>query len=166
MKSTLTVIGLLFSLIILSACNGNNQTEESQSIPDSVLADTTEVKNPVASVQEKLEQERMQKLRSVPGSYMGVLPCADCEGIKTMVVLNEDNSYLKKTARQGKKERIVNENKGTYTYDAVTRKIALVGDDGESFYLFQESHIIQLDKKGNEIKTDKPEMYWLKKMAM
>ena len=28
-----------------------------------------------------------------PGSYSGVLPCADCEGIQTTVTLNADGTY-------------------------------------------------------------------------
>jgi hypothetical protein len=35
--------------------------------------------------------------------------------------------------------------------------------NGVSYYLFQETHIIQLDKNGKEIKTEKEDTYWLKK---
>ena len=36
------------------------------------------------------------------GIYKGILPCADCEGIVTMIQLNKDLTYTKLTQYQGK----------------------------------------------------------------
>jgi hypothetical protein len=71
-----------------------------------------------------------------------------------------------KTAFLGKKDRTVQETKGNYTYDAISRKISLDGNTGQGLYLFKENYIIQLDQNGKEIKTEKPEQYHLKNQTM
>jgi copper homeostasis protein (lipoprotein) len=39
------------------------------------------------------------------GNYQGILPCADCEGIKTQILLNKDLSYVLETQYLGKDEK-------------------------------------------------------------
>lgn len=154
------------ALLVFTSCSNESPTKEATAIPDSVSADTGNPGKTIENIQKKLEQEHREKLKSVPGSYIGVLPCADCEGIKTMIVLNPDNTFLKKTAKQGKKERTVNETKGSYNYDPISHKITLSSEEGEAIYLFKENHIVQLDKGGKEIKSEKTEQYRLKKMVL
>ena len=38
------------------------------------------------------------------GVYEGTLPAADCKGIKTMLVINEDKTYTLKSEYIGKKD--------------------------------------------------------------
>ncbi len=162
---------LLFSLsisifLIINACSSAPEKPEQSTFADTAVNDTAEAYSPIAQAEKKVQEQQEKKLKSIPGSYIGILPCPNCEGIKTMVVLNDDNTYLMKTAFQGKKDRTVHETKGNYTYDAISRKISLDGAEGPSQYLFKESYIIQLDKNGKENKTEKPEQYHLKKMPM
>jgi copper homeostasis protein (lipoprotein) len=50
------------------------------------------------------------------GIYQGILPCADCEGIKTQIVLNKDLSYVLETQYLGKDEKIF-QAKGTFKWN-------------------------------------------------
>ena len=36
------------------------------------------------------------------GIYKGILPCADCEGLETEIIINENATYSIKTKYQGK----------------------------------------------------------------
>jgi uncharacterized lipoprotein NlpE involved in copper resistance len=156
------ILPVFLAILFLFSCTASPDKTESSTFIDSVATDTSQG-NPLTETRKKINEEREKKLKSVDGSYIGMLPCEDCESIKTMVVLNPDNSYLIKKAYQGKKDRTVHETKGTYTYDAISKRITLDGMNGVSYYLFQETHIIQLDKNGKEIKTEKEDTYWLKK---
>ncbi len=37
-----------------------------------------------------------------PGTYQGILPCADCEGIKTQLLINKDLNYILRLSTWGK----------------------------------------------------------------
>ena len=38
------------------------------------------------------------------GTYMGIVPCADCEGIEKTILLNKENTYTLTSKYLGKKE--------------------------------------------------------------
>ncbi|MEX2593665.1 MAG: copper resistance protein NlpE N-terminal domain-containing protein [Anditalea sp.] len=40
------------------------------------------------------------------GTYEGVVPCADCEAIKTVLTLNENRTFILKTTYQGKDDQV------------------------------------------------------------
>jgi len=49
-----------------------------------------------------------------PGTYTGLVPCADCNGIETSITLNKELIYSIKTTYLGKKEAAVTEKKGSF----------------------------------------------------
>jgi heat shock protein HslJ len=83
------------------------------------------------------------------GTYQGVLPCADCEGIKTQIVLNKDLSYILETQYLGKNEKIF-QSKGTFKWDESGSKITL-DNENKQMYQVGENQIFHLDKDGNRI---------------
>jgi heat shock protein HslJ len=83
------------------------------------------------------------------GTYQGVLPCADCEGIKTQIVLNKDLSYILETQYLGKNEKIF-QSKGTFKWDESGSKITL-DNENKQMYQVGENRIFHLDKDGNRI---------------
>jgi uncharacterized lipoprotein NlpE involved in copper resistance len=149
------------------SCKNETSNVNQETSADSSLAkdpDSSITNNSQSNLQSNSPAAEKSKKQSVFGSYMAVLPCADCEGIKTMLVLNADNTYLIKTAHQKAKERTVHETKGKYEFNINSNKIILDGNNDVNQYSYMVSHIIQLDKNGNEIKSEKPEAYFLKKM--
>jgi uncharacterized lipoprotein NlpE involved in copper resistance len=86
------------------------------------------------------------------GTYKGVTPCADCEGIETELVLNQDLTYTIKTKYLGKGDGKVFEEKGNFVWDKTGGNIRLqAGKGGPSQYKVGENQLIQLDMEGKQI---------------
>lgn len=93
------------------------------------------------------------------GSYEGVLPCASCEGIQTLITLQADNRFIQETVYLGKDEKIF-KLIGKAVWDEKGQKITL--DDGTQ-YLVGENQLIMLDTEGQRITGDLAANYVLKK---
>lgn len=85
------------------------------------------------------------------GTYTGMLPCADCEGIQTVIQLNNDSRYTMRTKYTGKTDDIRSVS-GSFTWDKEGSVITL-GDLGSApaSYKVGENTLTQLDKNGNVI---------------
>ncbi|MBZ5859554.1 copper resistance protein NlpE N-terminal domain-containing protein [Flavihumibacter profundi] len=93
------------------------------------------------------------------GVYYGILPCADCEGIETVIHLNKDNTYSIKRKYLGKSTDI-NEMTGRFTWNSKGNKISLEGVS-PGIYLVGENKLIHLDMNGNSITGDLAAKYVL-----
>lgn len=51
----------------------------------------------------EIKTESQAQTSNLFGTYEGTLPAADCEGIKTMLIINEDKTYTLKSEYIGKK---------------------------------------------------------------
>lgn len=99
----------------------------------------------------------------IVGTYTGVLPCADCEGIETEITLLVDETYTKSTKYLGKGEKVFEEI-GDYTWKADGNTLILEGIDSEPVeYLVRENSLMQMDMQGNRITGDLSEKYILEK---
>ena len=97
------------------------------------------------------------------GTYTGVLPCADCEGIETILILNRNLKYTLSTRYIGKDEQAL-QHTGAFTWNEAGSTILLGGiDDGPSQYLVGEHMLIQLDRNGKEITGNLSKQYVLMK---
>jgi uncharacterized lipoprotein NlpE involved in copper resistance len=85
------------------------------------------------------------------GTYKGMIPCADCEGIETWLTLNLDKTYLLKTKYKGKSES-VQENSGKFNWNSAGSIITLGGVvNAPNQYLVGEGKLFQLDMSGKRI---------------
>lgn len=99
------------------------------------------------------------------GTYKGVLPCADCQGIETEIILYKDKRYSKKTKYPGKDSPRVFEQTGTFVWDSTGSVIQLNSiKNAPTKYKVGENYLQQLDLEGDEIKGDLKEHYILEKM--
>ena len=101
------------------------------------------------------------------GSYSGVVPCADCQGILTQITLNADNSYQISWKYQGKSDETF-KNSGTFQWDAEGNTITLKDLDKDKFpalYKVGEEHLLQLDLEGNVITGELAEKYMINKFS-
>lgn len=98
------------------------------------------------------------------GVYTGTLPCADCEGIKTMLQLNKDETYILKTKYLGKSDE-VNTTTGTFKWGSNGGMIQLAGLSGDAPGKYQvgEEVLFHLDKDGKRITGDLADKYRLDK---
>jgi uncharacterized lipoprotein NlpE involved in copper resistance len=97
------------------------------------------------------------------GIYKGTLPCADCEGIETIIELGSGNSYIKKTTYLGSENQNVNETSGTFTWNEAGNTITLSNEEMPNQYFVGENVLFHLDIEGNRISGDLAEKYQLKK---
>lgn len=147
----LKTIGLFFSLIsiiCLSCESSNTQSGTGPTAPIMFNSDSSAL--------------------SWVGSYKGVIPCADCNGIATEVTLFEDQSYSWGYKYLGKSDEVV-EFKGFFEWEAqgkiVVFKDANTGDVLNRFKL-EENCLRMLDKEGKKIEGDLAQNYLLYKPGM
>ena len=95
------------------------------------------------------------------GVYQGVLPCADCDGIKTQITLNEDLTYVLQTQYMGEYDSIFTKN-GSFEWDDTGSKISIDSQDSHE-YLVGENQLFRLDSEGNRITGPLENHYVLKK---
>ena len=103
----------------------------------------------VQSIEVKATSDNSMTSVDWVGTYQGVLPCADCEGIKTQIVLNKDLSYILETQYLGKDEKVF-QSKGTFKWNESGSKITL-DNENKQMYQVDENQIFHLDKDGNRI---------------
>jgi len=98
------------------------------------------------------------------GTYKGLTPCADCEGIETELTLNLDHSYILKTNYKGKEMNNFEE-KGNFKWDETGSKITLDYPKENPYgYFVGENTLTELDGEGKKIKGPNEEFYLLNKI--
>lgn len=95
------------------------------------------------------------------GTYTGIMPCADCEGIETTLQLMKDKTYTLTRNYHGKSIEPVTSS-GTFSWDASGANIQLSGEDPGK-YKVGENQLMQLDKDGNRITGELASKYMLTK---
>jgi copper homeostasis protein (lipoprotein) len=99
------------------------------------------------------------------GTYKGIVPCADCEGIETTLVLNLDRTFSLQTKYLGKTNSVGLDIKGNFTWNRAGNTITLGGiKEAPAQYLVGENHLRQLDMSGQKITGALEEKYLLKKI--
>lgn len=95
------------------------------------------------------------------GIWLGMLPCADCEGIDYQINLKNDYTFKQKSVYKGKSEEIfIDEGRWGFVSDSV---IAVSGNDDYKMFLIQQNHLVMLDQDGNKIESSFEDRYHLNK---
>lgn len=100
------------------------------------------------------------------GIYRGILPCADCEGIKTEIKLNKDLTFESAGIYLGKSDQVYRSS-GTFSWNETNNTITFKSEKEpteQSRYLVGENKLIKLDAEGKRIEGALSEMYILKKV--
>lgn len=150
MKKHLLLVSMLaFGLL---ACNQKSENDE-------VIV----VENGEYSTQFQDEHNAQNSL-DWGGTYEGTLPCADCEGIQTIITLNTDGTFSSKEEYQ-KEPNVIVENQGTFTWDSHGQVVTLQTEDTDfkRYLKVVEGAIIHLDNEGNEITGELAPMFRLTK---
>ena len=152
---------ILWAVFLLTACNSAGDKKVMQPAdsvaPIKLITDT----NAIASAIDSLHTA--QNSIEWDGVYKGVLPCADCSGIETELVLFKDQTYTITRKYLGKGSTINSDGKTPFSW-INGNTIRLDGViDGPSMYLVGEGTVTQLDINGNLIKGALKDKYVLKK---
>lgn len=98
------------------------------------------------------------------GVYTGVMPCADCEGIETVIELKNDHTYVAHYTYLGTSEdENTFTNEGTFTFDVLGNNITLQSGDETSQYRVGENQITLLNTDGTINTGELADFYVLKK---
>lgn len=148
-------ISCLSILFVSISCDKKEKSEQS----DEVTTDSTKVG--------VIDHHTAKMSLDYVGSYKGITPCADCEGIETTLYLTDESKYVLQTNYLGKKEAVVNEQRGTYSWNEAGNTVILAGiENGPSQYFVGENNVTQLDRDGNKIAGDLAEKYILQKQSV
>ncbi|GHT78859.1 hypothetical protein AGMMS50262_21930 [Bacteroidia bacterium] len=102
-----------------------------------------------------------------PGTYTGVVPCADCSGIAVELTLNSDLTYVQKLTYDNNPAKSFTHS-SSFTWNDAGTDIALKGDrEGEGFdkYIVLDGKLILLDINGELISGESINNYILTKGA-
>lgn len=97
------------------------------------------------------------------GTYRGILPCADCEGIETTVVLTANGQYRSQMRYLGASAAPFNEH-GRFIWNAAGNTVTLEGTQ-PAHYFVEENRIVRLAMDGSRIQGSLAAHYVLKKLS-
>jgi len=164
MKHAIIAFGIAASIFI--SCNNDAEKKEVQiATPgDSVIKQRMTLPNDSVVKSITIGDNSFNSL-DWPGTYKGIVLCADCEGIETTIVLGKDLFYSMTTKHLGKKASFPKEKKGAFSWNIEGNKISLTDiDNASGQYLVGENMLIQLDLNGSRITGESAKKYQLKKM--
>lgn len=99
-----------------------------------------------------------------PGVYEGTTPCADCEGIKTSLQLNNDETYtLSQTYLKSGNDDVTFNESGSFKWNDAGSQIIIESDDLRIRFQVGENEVTMLDMRGNVISGELANFYVLKK---
>ena len=97
------------------------------------------------------------------GTYKGILPCADCQGLDTEISINENGTFSIKTKYEGKGDKTF-ELKGNFAWNKTGNMIILSDvKNAPNKYLVGKNILTQLDISGKKITGDLADDYILSK---
>ena len=97
-----------------------------------------------------------------PGTYTGILPCADCEGIRTTITLRDDGTFDRERLYLGKSDMPMNDS-GPFSWNDAGSIVTLTASDGTTqMYQVGENQLFHLDQAGNRISGDLADRYVLR----
>ncbi len=133
LMKTILNLGIVMCISVFFACGENKQQ--------------------ASDAENSVSERSIQSTGTWHGTYRGVLPCANCEGIRYELKLNEDLSYEMARKYLGKEDKIFR-NEGTFTWDESGNKITLLVDNEEKeLYQFEakEDQLVKLSVTGEPI---------------
>ncbi|MCG2417964.1 copper resistance protein NlpE [Aequorivita sp. F47161] len=148
-------VALLFGVVAITlvGCKNGEKTEASSE-------DMTETVDSTV-----VDSHNSETSLDWAGVYEGTTPCADCDGIKTVVELKDDKTYILSQTYlsdyEDKKAEIGET--GTFTWDETGSKITLNIKNGTLKFKVGENQLTMLDLDGNVVTGDLADFYILKK---
>lgn len=142
-KNFLLIIAVLLCIVV--GCQNNKKSQGKETRASSETTD-------MHSSQNSIDWE---------GTYFGVLPCASCPGINTLITLNADLTY-EKTVEYLESDDLPETTKGRFTWDKAGQIITI----GENAYLVEENQLSSLDNNNKKIEGELAENYTLTKTVL
>lgn len=150
MKKSLLILAII---PFIFACN-NSETASETTRSDSIVQDENTI---------SVDDHNSQIALDWQGMYNGILPCADCEGIRMTLALQEGKYKMARTylGKDGSSTHL----EGDFTWSEDGSTITLLGEENApAQYKVGENRLIQLDTEGNPITGVLADKYVLTKV--
>ncbi len=135
--SILIPVSLLISGLFLTSCNKREHPEEEKTFPRTFIDEHTS--------RNSLDWD---------GKYKGILPCADCDGIETVLSLSRDHSYEMSLRYLGKSDSLYMSS-GSFYWNDAGNTITLINQLPPNQYFVGENVLIKLDIDGNKMENSR-----------
>jgi copper homeostasis protein (lipoprotein) len=96
------------------------------------------------------------------GTYVGVMPCADCPGIDSIVQLRTNGTFVL-SQKYLDRELSARRSAGRFTWDAAGRNVTLDAPGGPLRFQVGENQLWLLDREGRRIEGPNADAYVLRK---
>jgi uncharacterized lipoprotein NlpE involved in copper resistance len=97
------------------------------------------------------------------GTYKGIMPCGDCEGIETEIRLNPESFFARSIRYLGNDDPRRYFMNGEFEWDDEGNIITLLGIDPPNQFFVAENKLIHVDADGQVLKGEMAEKYTLMK---
>ena len=141
-----TLFTILSALILLSACAQQPRQNAEEA--------TQEIYPP--------DMHTARIALDYEGTYHGILPCANCEGIETEITLKDSVQFIKITRYLGKSDEVF-EQSGRYSWNEQGNTITLKGVEKPNRYFVAENALIHLTIDDMPITGELADKYRLRK---
>lgn len=150
MKNKILIVA--FSALLITSCN---KKSEDNKIENTITE--TEIKtDSITAV-----GDNSQNSLDWNGTYKGIIPCADCEGIAMEITLNKDLTFTSKSVYLGKEKNEFNEN-GTFSWNKEGSGITTISQNKTTaMYKVGENKLILLNSEGKENSNSKMEAMYV-----
>lgn len=141
----------IIALFLFAGCIRNN--EKTNNISEDTINTSTDA--------DSISDTKAEK-PSWLGDYSGILPCEDCDGIKTLLTLNDDKTFFLKMEYLGKGEPVID--KGGFEWNDDHTIITIYLQDNQTQqYLVGDGTLTVLDSQGKVPDGELANDYVLKK---
>ncbi|PFG57751.1 putative lipoprotein NlpE involved in copper resistance [Vibrio sp. ES.051] len=161
------LLALTGAVIILTGCQDEKPTDTSAVEVPPETEVTTEAlpveEEQVITAETFMDSEHnAQNALDWNGTYKGTLPCADCSGIDTTLILNQDGTYMLEESYQDKEDG-QSKSEGQFTWDANGSIVTLANEEVPNQYFVGENVLMKLDMNGEKVTGDLAPLYNLTK---
>lgn len=156
---TIQLFLVIFALTAMTSCGGGQRRADQQSAEKECTCTESGCSS---QAKEQSERQRPDWLMNVMGihtselvldfvgTYTGMLPCSNCSGVKTTVVLNVDRTFsMTRACNSG--EGNLREFSGNYTIEFGEIVVLPLGEGREMFFDLREGSLALLDSEMNRI---------------
>jgi len=98
------------------------------------------------------------------GTYQGILPCGDCEGIKATIDILEDDRFEKRLKHLGRDEEAVLHSAGVFSWEASGGVIRLQGEHGFTRFMVAENFLVHMEDEAARFSGELGNHYVLEKI--
>lgn len=137
---------LSLTLMLSQGCNNSHEVEKNNRTAKHAMTD----------------EHIAQNALDWPGTYSGVVPCADCEGIATELTLKQDGSFVLTEQYLGKDNEIESTMTGSFAWQG--NNVVLRDEQGRTaIYRVEENRVRALNTEGKMIEGALADSYVLAK---